>query len=129
MHLRRVVLAVASELDLGLPELLTLKECDRAAVTPSDLAITLGLSRTGVTDLLDRLESAGWVRRAEHPTDRRATLVELSPEGRRLVRTAKARLRERLSPVRAALSPEGATALREALAQLDRAIERSLGAE
>ncbi|MGH2364229.1 MAG: MarR family transcriptional regulator [Chloroflexota bacterium] len=34
-----------------------------------------------VTALIDALESEGWVQRASHPTDRRATLVSLSDRG------------------------------------------------
>jgi DNA-binding MarR family transcriptional regulator len=37
---------------------------------------------TSVTNVVDRLEQAGLVRRLAHPTDGRATLVEITPEGR-----------------------------------------------
>lgn len=37
---------------------------------------------TSVTNAVDRLEAAGLVARAPHPDDRRAVLVELTPEGR-----------------------------------------------
>ena len=37
---------------------------------------------TSVTNTVDRLERAGLVRRVAHPTDGRATLVEITPEGR-----------------------------------------------
>ena len=35
-----------------------------------------------VTNAVDRLEAQGLVRRSPHPTDRRATLVELTDDGR-----------------------------------------------
>jgi DNA-binding MarR family transcriptional regulator len=37
-----------------------------------------------VTSAIDRLEAAGVCRRVSHPTDARATLVEITAKGRRL---------------------------------------------
>jgi DNA-binding MarR family transcriptional regulator len=37
---------------------------------------------TSVTSIVDRLERDGLVRRAAHPTDGRATLIEITPAGR-----------------------------------------------
>ena len=37
---------------------------------------------TSITNAVDRLETAGLVRRVPHPTDGRATLVEITSEGR-----------------------------------------------
>lgn len=39
---------------------------------------------TSVTNAIDRLEEQGLVRRISHPTDRRATLAEITKEGRRV---------------------------------------------
>ncbi len=39
---------------------------------------------TSVTNIIDRLEEQGLVRRLPHPTDGRTTLAELTPEGRAL---------------------------------------------
>ncbi|MEU6559554.1 MarR family winged helix-turn-helix transcriptional regulator [Nocardia nova] len=54
-------------------------------LTPSVLADTLMLSRAGMTGRLDRLESAGLVRRVADPADRRAVRVALTPAGRERV--------------------------------------------
>ena len=43
---------------------------------------------TSVTNIVDRLEHQGLVRRVPHPTDGRTTLAELTDEGRRLVEVA-----------------------------------------
>lgn len=52
---------------------------DRAAakhaVTPSELAQHLGVSNPNVTELLKRLESAGVVRTAAHPSDGRSKVI------------------------------------------------------
>jgi DNA-binding MarR family transcriptional regulator len=39
---------------------------------------------TSVTNAVDRLEAEGLLRRVPHPTDRRTTLAEIQPDGRRL---------------------------------------------
>ena len=44
----------------------------------------LVVDRSSVTGLLDRMEKAGWVRRADHPEDRRIYQVRLTPAGRAL---------------------------------------------
>jgi DNA-binding MarR family transcriptional regulator len=46
-----------------------------------DLADDLGLSARNMTALADALEADGLVRRAAHPSDRRATLLELTRAG------------------------------------------------
>ena len=43
----------------------------------------LGVTRRNVTALVDALEEEGLVRRKPHPTDRRATVIEMTGEGER----------------------------------------------
>lgn len=64
----------------------------------------LGVTRRNVTALVDALEDEGLVRRKAHPTDRRATVIELTSEGARTMerrfdehRAAVAELFEELS--------------------------------
>ncbi|WP_433597698.1 MarR family winged helix-turn-helix transcriptional regulator [Nocardia sp. CA-135953] len=54
-------------------------------LNPSVLADTLMLSRAGMTGRLDRLESAGSVRRIADAEDRRAIRVALTEAGRTLI--------------------------------------------
>lgn len=49
----------------------------------SHLAETLGVDRTTMVDLVDQLETSGWVQRRPDPDDRRARLVHLTPQGRK----------------------------------------------
>jgi DNA-binding MarR family transcriptional regulator len=46
-----------------------------------DLAAQTGLSPSGLTRAIDRLESVGLVRRTSCPNDRRVSYAELTPEG------------------------------------------------
>lgn len=50
-------------------------------VTPKMLATSLEMTTGAVTAILDRLETAGMLRRLPNPADRRSTLVELTAEG------------------------------------------------
>lgn len=43
---------------------------------------------TSVTNIVDRLEGQGLVRRVDHPTDRRTTLCEITAAGERVVAEA-----------------------------------------
>ncbi len=49
----------------------------------SSLSGELGVTPRNVTALVDALEEEGLVRRSPHPTDRRATVVEMTPRGAR----------------------------------------------
>ena len=48
----------------------------------------LQVHRTSVTNIVDKLERDGLVRRVPHTEDRRATLAEITPEGERVARAA-----------------------------------------
>jgi DNA-binding MarR family transcriptional regulator len=50
----------------------------------SGLGDDLGITPRYVTILIDSMEREGLVRRRPHPTDRRATLIELTDSGRRM---------------------------------------------
>lgn len=58
----------------------------RGALAPGELGALLGLSSGGVSALVQRLEHAGDVLRAAHPSDGRRSLLRLSPA---LVRRAE----------------------------------------
>ena len=45
------------------------------------LAVVLAVSSSSVSTLIDALETGGFVRRDPHPTDHRASLVSLTPQG------------------------------------------------
>lgn len=55
-----------------------------AGLSQRELSEHLVVDRSNVTGLLDRMERAGWVKRTDHPTDRRIYQVVLTPGGRRL---------------------------------------------
>jgi DNA-binding MarR family transcriptional regulator len=67
-------------------ELITLLYFTKAGALPlSRIGLRLQVHPASVTNAVDRCEAQGLVRRIPHPSDRRATLAELTPAGRDLV--------------------------------------------
>lgn len=81
----------------------TLAGCG-AAQRPGALAEVLGVAPRSVTSKVDVAEADGLVRRLPDPTDRRATLVELTPAGQALLAEAAHRRHEQISARLARLS-------------------------
>jgi MarR family transcriptional regulator, organic hydroperoxide resistance regulator len=50
-----------------------------------DMAEEFGITVGGTSKVVDRIETAGYCRRRANPNDRRSSLIELTPAGRRLV--------------------------------------------
>jgi MarR family transcriptional regulator, temperature-dependent positive regulator of motility len=69
------------------------------------LAARLGIDKVSAGQLIDRLERNGFVSRSLHPTDRRARVLNLTPEGltlRRRIQPAALAAQDRiLAPLRA----------------------------
>jgi DNA-binding MarR family transcriptional regulator len=59
-----------------------------SSLTLSWISTTLRIPPATVTNLIDRLEDDGLVRRVPHPSDARTTLAEITPRGRRLADNA-----------------------------------------
>ncbi len=60
----------------------------RGALPLGKMGQRLMIHPTSVTNIINRLEQQGLVRRLPHPTDGRTTLAELTDEGRRLAKRA-----------------------------------------
>ena len=59
-----------------------------SSLTLSWISKTLRIPPATVTNLIDRLETDGLVRRVQHPLDARTTLAVITPRGRRVADTA-----------------------------------------
>jgi len=55
-----------------------------------DIATELGITTGGTSKLVDRIEASGFCRRLPNPDDRRSSLLELTPEGERVLAAAGA---------------------------------------
>jgi MarR family transcriptional regulator, organic hydroperoxide resistance regulator len=61
-----------------------------------DIAGELGITTGGASKLVDRIEASGYCRRLPNPADRRSSLLELTPAGRRIFAEAGAAFDEEL---------------------------------
>ncbi len=99
-----------------------LSSLDRApdnAARPRDLGCGVSISRSGLTRLLDRMESANLVERRSCPTDRRGTWVVLTGAGvEMLERMRPVYERELAETFSAELSDEEAETLTRLLARV-----------
>jgi DNA-binding MarR family transcriptional regulator len=103
MRAQQIVLARVEEvlrpfdLTFARYEVLMLLLFSRSGSLPlSRLGDRLQVHPTSVTNAVDRLEAQGLVRRCPHPSDRRATLAELTDAGRELARAATDQLNARV---------------------------------
>ncbi len=72
-------------------EVLVLLTFSREGTLPlGKMGDRLMLHQASVTNLVDRLEQQGYLRRVAHPTDRRTTLAALTAEGRAIIDEATA---------------------------------------
>lgn len=94
-----------------------------------DIAEEFSITVGGTSKVVDRLESAGLCARRANPNDRRSSIVELTPEGRKLVDGALKVFEEELELRIGSVIPE--KSVREVTAVLGtlRAAGRALAAE
>lgn len=70
---------------------------DRESCRVFDIAADMVITVGGTSKLVDRLEAAGHCRRRSNPGDRRSSIIELTPSGRRLLAKATATYEDELS--------------------------------
>lgn len=85
-------------LGLTVAQASALRELDEP-MTLRELAIRMACEPSNATVVIDKLEASGLIERRPHPTDRRAKLVGVTPEGARMrKRTLDALAATRLFP-------------------------------
>lgn len=110
--IRRLVAEQLEQDRLAVTDYWALSWIGGGETSPTGLGRILAVSPAGMTELLDRLESRELIRRSRNPGDRRATVLSLTEEGRRLQRRAGVRCTRFLDRFAAELSPDGHAALR-----------------
>ena len=84
----------------------------------TDLAALEGITQPAATALVNRLESRGWAGRSADPSDGRASLVAITPDGRARLHRHREERSLRIAERLALLAPEDQAALRAALPAL-----------
>jgi DNA-binding MarR family transcriptional regulator len=109
---------------LSFPRLRVLEDLHcRGPAKMKTLADGLGLSARNLTAVADSLEADGLVRRVAHPTDRRATLLELTTAGQHAADESLAPRLAEIGQLFDRLSPTARTNLAKALTILVDAME------
>lgn len=94
------------------------------ASTPRQVAEQLGVGRTTVTGLLDKLEDAQLIRREIDPNDRRSFILRLTTKGQELIRQIDAIRQEQLSRALTQMDGKALQALYIGLEALSEAMKR-----
>lgn len=81
----------------------------------TELASTSAISQPTASAAVAALETRGLVDRTADPSDRRASLIELTDEGQAVLGAAKSRVLEWIAKVTRDISPEDATLLQRLL--------------
>jgi len=120
MALGRNLVAVDDELAQRLP-VAQLRVCGELYVAPrsmSALSRRLGVSLSALTQLANRLEQAGLVRRVAQRSDRRVKQLQLTAQGRQTLRRREEARSRRMAVALAHLTPDARRRVHAALAEL-----------
>lgn len=98
---------------------------DHGPITPTALAAECGYRLTTISDIVQRLEQAGRVKRRPNPEDGRSYLVSTTPRGDALLEKAEPAFRRALDAIEAELDRPLAD-VDEAVAALKTAVKRVL---
>jgi DNA-binding MarR family transcriptional regulator len=69
----------------------------RGTCRVNDIAEELAITVGGTSKLVDRIEAAGHCRRRANPDDRRSSIIELTPAGRRILTAASVAFEDELA--------------------------------
>lgn len=94
-----------------------------------DLSQAMLCARSTITRVVDGLEEAGWIRRIDHPQDRRAQRLTLTPAGQVVFEQARAAYDESLQQRLAVFSDEDQNSLNVLLHAVRQGLLRELTAQ
>jgi DNA-binding MarR family transcriptional regulator len=114
---------VAEAVGVSFGRMRAVRRLARRPMSMSELALALNIDKPNATTVVDDLETLGLVRRTPHPTDRRAKIVEATPEGAKLA----ARADEILGTPPDALAELGRDTLNELRDALRKVLEAQRG--
>jgi DNA-binding MarR family transcriptional regulator len=97
---------------------------DGGPLIMTELSVILDVTPRAVTTLVDRLQEAGLIKRSVHPTDRRATVVELSRRGKNTCKVMRDTYYRFADEVLAGCSTEDLSAARRVIQQVKTGVEK-----
>jgi DNA-binding MarR family transcriptional regulator len=110
--------------DLGPASIAALATLERSGpLTPSELARIEGVRRPTATRILSRLTGSGLVSRTADPADGRSAIVEIAPEGRKVLKGLRRRKTAYLARTMRELPDDDVVTLTRAAAILERVLD------
>jgi DNA-binding MarR family transcriptional regulator len=110
--------------DLGPASIAALATLERSGLlTPSELARIEGVRRPTATRILSRLTESGLVSRTADPADGRSAIVEIAPEGRKVLKRLRRRKTAYLARTMRELPDDDVVTLTRAAAILERVLD------
>ncbi len=106
-----------SRTERGLLAVVCAAETEGTRLISAQIAVRLGITRSAVSQAVDKLENLQYVRRVPSATDRKIAYIELAPEAKRVF---EARTAEHMDVLERVLSRMGEDAMSEFLALADR---------
>lgn len=103
---------------LSFPSYKLMRQLENSDRSMREISELLHITPRTVTDMIDGLEGRGLVARGPHPSDRRVTLLSLTPEGRRQLTVAAATAERASRAAIAGLSAQDQRTLRALLDQV-----------
>jgi len=115
--------------DVTLPRFDLMAQLDKApnGMTLGELSQRMMVSNGNVTGLAERLVEQGLLDRRASPTDRRAQIVSLTPEGRRVFRTMARTHEDWIADIFAGLAPDDIETLMQLLAKTKGSARKAVG--
>lgn len=125
----RLYTRILNHLGLTQPQYALLVELHHAredAVTMTCISQKLYITKPAVTNLVDRLEQHGFLKRVEHPSDRRVFLLQIEPSGRQAVDRVQDKFLEIILQAAGALKPAEVAAVEKFYRKLSGSVDSSL---
>ncbi|MFI6345514.1 MarR family winged helix-turn-helix transcriptional regulator [Streptomyces sp. NPDC050560] len=92
---------------------------DRGPLRISELSARMGIALSTASRMIDLLEGLGWVHRRADPADLRASLVDVTPQGRTVLRSVRTEHAGKLATEIARLPADRIRLLHDALPALE----------
>ena len=126
--MQRSIAELLSEEGLTQPQFYALRVIAKNGAMPMrGISDEMHVTPANVTGIIDRLEHKGLIKRMARQGDRRATIIELTPEGRAVQERVAARYGELMQRALQAFTTDEQEALRYLLEKLQREMSRPRG--
>ena len=106
--------------------LLELVHASPKPMTMTAISCKLYISKPAVTNLVDRLEKHHFLKRVDHPHDRRISLLQILPSGKKAVEKIQVRILELMTDAAGQFSPSERNTVQKFYSILSKSLDQVL---